>query len=91
MNHPKTYTLTRGEWRAINRALAGAALVIAVPGLDRAAGARLQRRNHVRKAQNILSASYKRAAKKTIDGGAEAGEVPSDANLPPAVPPEFVK
>ncbi len=69
MTHPDTYTLTRDEWLAVNQALAGAALVIAVPGLDRAAGARLQRRNHVRKAQNILSASYKRAAMEAGDEG----------------------
>ncbi len=89
MDHPKTYTLTRGEWLAVNRVLAAAMVGMAPP--RHRTGPAFKRWTRVLAAKDILSASYQRAAKKTIDGGAEAGEVPSAANLPPAVPPEFVK
>ena len=66
MQHPEIYTLTRDEWLAIDQALAGAALAMALPCKNIANQQRVERRIRVRKAQNILGASYERAAKETV-------------------------
>ncbi len=58
---PQTYTLTREEWSAINRTLAGAALSLTLPKSQCAVDRRRVRLARVRDAMDILSASYRRA------------------------------
>lgn len=61
-DHPETYTLTREEWSAINRALAGAALGASLPRSNAANVRSRDRLACIREAQDILSAAYDRAA-----------------------------
>ena len=65
MDHPDTYSLTRAEWLAINRALAGAhlSMVYGDP-----AGADRRRLRQVQDAQTILSAAYDSAVISRIRG-----------------------
>lgn len=62
-SHPETYTLTREEWRAVNRALVGANLEL--QGWKGDTLERKDRRARVNAAQEILSASYDRASQRS--------------------------